>query len=91
MNSKRLFYRNGDRMMAVDIETEPSFRAGEPKLLFDRPFHSLVFGSTYDRSPIDDRFAMITTSEDLGKANELVIVENWFEELKAADPLESEN
>ena len=27
-NGRELFYRNGDQMMAVDIQTTPAFRAG---------------------------------------------------------------
>jgi hypothetical protein len=30
-----LFYRNGEKMMAVDITTQPSFAARKPQLLFE--------------------------------------------------------
>jgi hypothetical protein len=29
-----LFYRSGDKMMAVDVATQPSFVAGKPRMLF---------------------------------------------------------
>src|SRR5262245_50213828 len=29
-NGRELFYRNGDKMMAVEIDTKPAFRAGRP-------------------------------------------------------------
>jgi eukaryotic-like serine/threonine-protein kinase len=32
-NGRELFYRSGDKMMAVDISTEPNFKAGKPKVL----------------------------------------------------------
>ena len=33
-NGRELFYRSGDKMMAVDITTQPSFTAGKPRMLF---------------------------------------------------------
>lgn len=35
---RELFYLNGDRMMAVEITTQPSFTAGKPKMLFEGPY-----------------------------------------------------
>ena len=34
-NGRELFYRSGDKMMAVDIATQPSFAAGKPRMLFE--------------------------------------------------------
>ena len=33
-DGRELFYRNGDSVMAVAVQTEPTFKAGKPKLLF---------------------------------------------------------
>ena len=33
-NGRELFYRNGPKMMAVDIATQPNFAAGKPRVLF---------------------------------------------------------
>ena len=33
-NGKELFFRSGDKMMAVDIALQPSFSVGKPKMLF---------------------------------------------------------
>ncbi|HEV3140451.1 MAG TPA: hypothetical protein VGY57_08055, partial [Vicinamibacterales bacterium] len=33
---RQLFYRAGDAMMAVDIETSPAFSAGKPRKLFEK-------------------------------------------------------
>ena len=35
-NGNELFYRNGDALMAVAIQTDPSFNAGSPELVFER-------------------------------------------------------
>ena len=34
-SGRELFYRNGDKMMAVDIATQPDFAAGKPRMLFE--------------------------------------------------------
>jgi serine/threonine-protein kinase len=34
-NGRELFYRSGDKMMAVDITTQPTFAAGKPRVLFE--------------------------------------------------------
>ena len=37
-NGRELFYRSGDKMMAVDIATQPSFSVGKPRMLFEGPY-----------------------------------------------------
>ena len=37
-NGQELFYRAGDRSLAVDITTHPAFRAGKPRVLFKGQF-----------------------------------------------------
>ena len=37
-NGRELFYRNGDKMMAVAVQTEPTFTAAIPRLLFQGPY-----------------------------------------------------
>jgi eukaryotic-like serine/threonine-protein kinase len=37
-NGRELFYRSGDKMMAVDIATQPGFAAGRPRVLFEGPY-----------------------------------------------------
>ena len=37
-NGRELFYRSGDKMMAVEITTQPGFSAGAPKMLFEGPY-----------------------------------------------------
>jgi hypothetical protein len=33
-----IFYRSGNKMLAVDTTTHPSFSAGKPKVLFESPY-----------------------------------------------------
>ena len=37
-NGRELFYRSGNKMMAVDITTQPGFAAGKPRMLFEGPY-----------------------------------------------------
>ncbi len=81
-DGQALFYLNGNRMMAVDIETEPDFIAGTPQVLFETPF---PVSPDFDITPDGQRFLMIRIGEaEMGQIN---VVLNWFEELKARVPV----
>ena len=92
-NGRELFYRNGDKMMAVDISTQPSFAAGKPRMLFEGPylprtnFSTLATMPNYDVSPDGQRFLMVKGSEQEAAApTQINVVLNWFEELKQKVP-----
>jgi len=82
-NGKEIFYRNAEKMMAVDVTPGgASFVAGKPRLLFEAPYFSFPGYPNYDISLDGRRFLMIR----LGGAEELPVqlslVMNWLEELK---------
>ena len=84
-NGKELFYRNGNKMMTVDISTSPELRVSQPRLLFNQRY---AFGSAqtipnYDVSPDGQRFLMVKDESSSGRLN---IVLNLFEELKRRVP-----
>jgi eukaryotic-like serine/threonine-protein kinase len=87
-NGRELFYRNGDKMMAVDIATQPGFAAGTPRMLFEGRYERAPFPSTnYDVSPDGQRFLMLKPSESAEAApTQINVVLNWFEELKQKVP-----
>jgi serine/threonine protein kinase/Tol biopolymer transport system component len=87
-NGRELFYRSGDKMMAVDIATQPSFSAGKPRTLFEgRYARTTATIPTYDVSPDGQRFLMLKPSESAGSApTQINVVLNWFEELKRRVP-----
>ena len=87
-NGRELFYRNGNRVMAVAIETEPELNPGNPELLFEGPFGRGGFGTNYDVTADGDRFLMIRQEEGR-EQGELQIVLNWFEELERLAPTEN--
>ena len=82
--SGEIFYRNGGRMMAVEVSTEPTFTAGTPKLLFEGEFMSYGPRAVYDVTPDGQKFLMIRIGNQ--QVAELNVVQNWFEELKRLAP-----
>ena len=87
-NGRELFYRNGDRLMVVDVTTQPTFTAGTPKVLFEGQYvDSVVVANTeYDVAPDGQRFLMIQPIEREGGLSQIQVVLNWFEELKRRVP-----
>jgi DNA-binding SARP family transcriptional activator/Tol biopolymer transport system component len=76
-----LFYRaaSGD-LVAVAIHTQPRFSLGRSTALFPAArFTSLRASPQYAVAPDDRRFLMIRA----GAPDKLIVVENWFEELRA--------
>jgi Tol biopolymer transport system component len=89
-NGRELFYRSGDKMMAVDIATQRSFAAGKPRVLFEGQYvPSPTTPPNYDVSPDGQRFLMLKPSEqDQSAPTQINVVLNWFEELKLKVPKE---
>jgi eukaryotic-like serine/threonine-protein kinase len=87
-NGRELFYRSGDKMMAVEIATLPGFAAGTPRMLFEGRYDlAPVPTVNYDVSPDGQRFLMLKPSESAVAApTQINIVLNWFEELKQKVP-----
>jgi Tol biopolymer transport system component len=91
-DGRELFYLHQDSgasataLMAVGIDAESGFRPGQPKLLFAGEYASPNAGRlSYDVSLDGQRFLMI---KNVGGAErrEIVVVENWTEELKRLVP-----
>jgi len=79
-----LFYRNGDKMMAVETNTKTTFSADKPKLLFERHYATYNTMAAYDVTPDGQRFLLAKTAGQ--GPQEINIVLNWFEELKQKVP-----
>ena len=82
-SGRELFYRNSsDQLVAAEIISEPMFSVGEQRILFSvGEYESDRDHRTYDISADDQRFVMIKRSSEASDPK-LVLVENWFEELK---------
>ena len=87
-NGRELFYQGtgqpGEQMVA-EIIVDPSFAVGDQGVLF--PLADYLFGNghaQYDISPDDQRLVMLRAVE--GEDRQLILVENFFEELKRLVP-----
>ena len=73
--------------MAVPITTTPTFSAGTPRVLFEGPFRidGPVRGD--DVTPDGQRFLMVReVPQRPGRVSQIVLVQNWLEELKRLVP-----
>jgi len=82
-NGREMFYRSGNKMMVVDVETGAAFRAGAPKVLFERADVTDGFGV----APDGQRFLVFKSVRGPAQTAELRVVVNWFEELRRRVPL----
>lgn len=84
-DGRELYYRSGDRMTAVEIETTPLLRVGRARQLFEGRFAKGAAGlPAYDVAP-DGRFLMMR-AESEPPIPELRLVSNWFAELRRLVP-----
>jgi len=85
-SGRELFYRSGQGLMAVAVVTTPTFAPGQEKALFSVAEYLIAdTRSEYDMTADDQRFVMIRDEEAQVKGD-LVIVQNFFEELKQRAP-----
>ena len=88
-DGRQLYYRSGDRMMAVQIETGTEVRFGDPVELWRHPYFSQE--GRYPNYDVDrnGRFLMLALP-DAEKTETMVInvVLGWSEELKALVPVQ---
>jgi serine/threonine-protein kinase len=87
-----LFYRQGDAMYAVSVDVSAELSFNVPVMLFSGPFLSAPNPETrsYDVAR-DGRFLMIQPEDTVGASDTpagIVVVQNWFEELKRLVPQE---
>ena len=87
-DGRELFYRNGDRLMAVRVETSPRFVADQPQLLFvgDYELGGPGFYANYDVMPDGQSFVMVRSKA--GPPREIQVVLNFDQELKRLAPVE---
>jgi serine/threonine-protein kinase len=87
-NGKQLFYRWQDQVWVVDVRTDSGFAASKPRLLFEKPGYGRGDPiRSYDLSLDGQRFLMVKLEQRKpSPVTEMVLVQNWFEELKRLVP-----
>ena len=93
-DGKELFYFNGGQLMGIDITTEPAFAFGNEHALRIQGFLTSASqpgrARPYDITPDGQGFLMIfpaDQADSVAKAEQVNIILNWFEELKARVPV----
>lgn len=85
-----LYYRDGDKMMVVEVRTQPSFTAGRPRLLWQGHYsHGMssscglpgVTSFNYDVTQDGQRFLMVKDLHQDVASNRIHVVVNWTQEL----------
>ena len=89
-NGQELFFssREGRQMLAVPVQLGSRLEPGRQQVLFETAIGVSASGRPYDVAP-DGRFLMIRsvqTEADGGTAPNLILVQNWTEELKRRVP-----
>ena len=93
-DGKQLFYISQGRAMSVPVTTSPAFLLGQPSVLFELPpfYRSLLIRSArqWDLAPGGERFVIVNPG-DLAASDvsqpRIVVVLNWFDELKRLVPV----
>ena len=87
-NRPELYYRNGaGEMVVVPVLPGPEFKTGTQQVLFSaKEYRSDFYHAAYDVTADGQRFVMIRVSESGSLHEQLIVVENWFEELQRLAP-----
>jgi serine/threonine protein kinase len=82
-SGRELFYRNGTKLMGVDVETAPAFSTGAPHVVIDGAYAPGQPGLPgYDVSIDGQRFLMVKPVDAEAAQRPIHIVINWFDELR---------
>jgi serine/threonine-protein kinase len=80
---KQLFYVDGkDTVMEASIDTKIGFNAGTPQVFFKGLYHPAGSTNDYSVTPDGRRIIMMKNAEGNDVPTHMVIVLNWFEELR---------
>ncbi len=84
------FLREGGDVLAVDVETRPTFRAGAPRLVYPGKgrYDVRSLYRPFDVSSDGQRFVLMKTSARADVASRIDVVLNWPTELQRSAPLE---
>jgi len=92
-NGREIFYRNGDKMMAVQVSMAGQFSAGPPTVLWTGHYSPGLSSScgppgvssaNYDVSADGQRFLMIEDQDGDAASSSLIVTLHWADELTRA-------
>jgi len=83
-DGRELFFRDGPRVMGVEVTADAHMTAGQPRELFSGSYMATQNKLDYDVAA-DGRFLMIKTPDEK-KPRGITVVLNWFQELESLVP-----
>jgi serine/threonine-protein kinase len=90
-DGRELFYRNGDKMMVVEVSLAGGFQAGKPRVLWESKYsHGMssscgppgATSANYDVTGDGQRFLMVRDLDQDAASTRIAVVLNFGEELK---------
>jgi serine/threonine-protein kinase len=87
-DGKTLYYRRGQAVMAVSVGGDDPSTWPKPMMLFEGPYLFDIGPTHYDAAR-DGRLLMVkpVAADVDGASRQLIVVQNWFEELRRLAPL----
>ena len=87
-DGKQLFFRSGCELWVTDVRTATTFSASKPRLLLKQDCMNSLPVRDWDVSLDGQHFLMTKLSSPKPQpVTELIVVQNWFEELKRLVPI----
>jgi serine/threonine-protein kinase len=83
-DGNEIYFRNGTKVMAVEVTLGDRLTAGRPRELFSGAYMARNSRMDYDVAA-DGRFVMVKTPDE-DRAREINVVLNWFQELESLVP-----
>jgi hypothetical protein len=83
-SGREIFFFAGDELTSVEVETQPTFKAGTPRALFQAAGY--LGPGNYDVTPDGQHFLMIKQEDISNSPKELNVILNSSEELKRRAP-----
>ena len=76
-----LFYRAGNEILVVPVETDSTFTFGNPQAVISGPYVPNPMHTNYDIHPDGQRFVMVRSGEG---ETRMIVALNWLEALRGA-------
>lgn len=78
-DGSKIYYRSGQRIMVVDVQTSPEIVLSEPRVFYEGEFVN-VGGRSYDISPDGTRALVIAGPKDT--AHSIRLITNWLDKVE---------
>ena len=89
-NGRELFYVSPGQLLAVPVQSGDDIALGNPEIVITGPYWRSSNYRDYDISLDGERFLVLKESgSDETTSTEIILVQNWFEELKRLVPTDN--